>query len=467
MKKKTLKVTSKRNHRFYPLLLCTALACTACGADNQAEQNTSQESGQTSTSDTVDNNQPPQTEDGGQTEEDNKQAEEANGQTPEPDTSASKPDTSVSPVETNITIDIHQDSEEVTADDGTVLLTKSYSYPVITIEGNDAAAEKINADIRSRVESFRADRESEEWAKGGYVDSQDSEYDFIPYIEDLSFGIQRADSNVISFVKSAYSFTGGAHGNYGSGGINFNTKTGDIIAFSDLSDDAVAFHEDTLAYNQSLAKTESYQERMFSSDFLSSDSLESVLYADDKWYLSTEGLVFISNPYELGPYVAGTIEFVIPYSDLADMGFKDSFAYTGRLIQKLQEDVTYNSDLNGDGIQDNISIHVENTEKPDGSYTAVPYLTINGKEFIGNGENALLELTEGNGENYSWPLLSLYDLNVEDQYVDLVFLSDILIENQHSSYSYFYRYMEDGSLVYLGKAQGDVNDPLVTVDFVE
>ena len=80
MKKKTLKVTSKRNHRFYPLLLCTALACTACGADNQAEQNTSQESGQTSTSDTVDNNQPPQTEDGGQAEEDNKQAEEANGQ---------------------------------------------------------------------------------------------------------------------------------------------------------------------------------------------------------------------------------------------------------------------------------------------------------------------------------------------------------------------------------------------------
>ncbi len=466
MRKVTCKTTPNRNRRFCTLLLCTALACTACGADNDQEpaQDITQENTQTQAPDTVDDNQASQAEDDAQTENGG-QSDETDNQAAGADASA--PDITVSPNETNITIDMSTDTEEITADDGTVLLTKSYSYPVITIEGNNEAAEKINADILSRVESFRANKESEEWAKEGYVSSQDSEYDFIPYMEDIAFGIQRADSNVISFVETSYSFTGGAHGNYGSGGINFNTKTGDIIAFSDLSDDAVAFHEDTLAYNQELAKTEAYQERMFSSDFLSPDSLESVLYADGKWYLSTEGLVFISNPYELGPYAAGMIEFVIPYSDLADMGFKDSFAYTDRLIQRLQEDVTYHSDLNGDGTEDDISIHVENTENPEGSFVAVPYLTINGKEFIGNGEDALQELTEGIGENYSWPLLSLYDLNVEDQYTDLVFLSDILIENQHSTYSYFYRYMEDGSLVYLGKAQGDANDPLMTVEFVE
>lgn len=458
MRKKKLKTTPKRNRRFCTLLLCTALTCTACGADNGQEAE--QENLQTPAPDTSDNNQISQTEAGTQTEE-------PDGQTPGADDSAAKPDTTVSPIETNITIDMYKDTEEVTSEDGAVLLTKSYEYPIITIEGNNTAAEKINADIRSRVETFRANKESEEWAKEGYTFSQDSEYDFIPYTEDISFQVQRSDSNVISFVESSYSFTGGAHGNSGSSGINFNAKTGDIIAFSDLSDDAAAFHEDTLAYNQELAKTESYQSRMFPQDSTMPDPLESVLYADGKWYLSTAGLVFISNPYELGPYAAGTIEFLIPYSDLADMGFQDSFAYTGRLIQKLQENEPYRFDLNGDGKEDEISIHIENTENPDGNYAAVPYLTINGKEFIGNGEDSLQELTENSNENYSWPVLSLYDLNVEDQYIDLTFLLGTLTEDQYDYYSYFYRYMEDGSLIYLGKTHGDVNDPLVTVDFAE
>lgn len=93
-----------------------------------------------------------------------------------------------------------------------------------------------------------------------------------------------------------YAYTGGAHGNYDTIGINYNAKTGDLISFTDLSEDDAAFHEDTLAYNQNLAKTEYYKERMFSEDTITDGTLESVLYADDAWYLSTSGLVFMSGP---------------------------------------------------------------------------------------------------------------------------------------------------------------------------
>ena len=43
---------------------------------------------------------------------------------------------------------------------------------------------------------------------------------------------------------------------------------------------------------------------------------------------SPDGLVFISNPYELGPYVAGMIEFTIPYQDLENMGLNQEYWYT-------------------------------------------------------------------------------------------------------------------------------------------
>lgn len=230
----------------------------------------------------------------------------------------------------HISITFETEDTDETAEDGTVLYASSCIYPVVAIEGNDAAANKINEDILARVDSFRSDTSTLEYAKEEYdffAKEENSSGSFMQYASDLWFSVARADNNVISFVEENYNFSGGAHGYTALSGVNYDAGTGEVISFDELSGHAEKFHADTLAYNQMLAETDDYKERMFEPDIRG--DLEEVLYAENKWYLSTSGLVFISDPYSLGPYAAGTIEFVIPYSELEQMGLKEEYSYDG------------------------------------------------------------------------------------------------------------------------------------------
>lgn len=228
-----------------------------------------------------------------------------------------------------VIIDSKTVEDQDTADDGTLIYSRSYTQPLVTIAGNAEAADKINADIQSRIGAFTASdsirKESHEYYE---ISSKEEGYDFFEYNESLGFEKVRSDTNVISFIMNSSGYMGGAHGFYNSFGLNYDTKTGELIDFAALSDDADKFYNDTLTYNRELTQTDEYKERMFPEDFFDGSELETVLYGDEKWYLSDEGLVFISNPYELGPYASGIIEFVIPYDKLAEMGFNEEYSYS-------------------------------------------------------------------------------------------------------------------------------------------
>jgi len=471
MKTKNPKKNSTKNFLIPALLLCTALTHTACGTDTAGEPGQSQMKDEISNS--QENQEVQQPEDSTENNSESSiQPDENNN--PGSDTDSTKADaagpehdTTVTPVNSNINVDMRRESEDKSADDGTIYFTRSYTYPAITIDGNPEAADKINADIRSKIDSFNADTETETWAKTDYDemtgDPENQGYSFNGYNESLTFDTARADSNVIAFTMTYSSYTGGAHGNYFTEGVNYNAKTGDLIAFSDLSEDAAAFHEDTLAYNQQLAETEYYQAQMFPPDSDLGGALESTLYADNVWYLSTVGLVFMSQPYALGPYASGTIEFVIPYKDLADMGFNQSYAYTGRTIRQIHEKEACHADLNGDGQEDSIFFYTDYAES-DGdtpSYETVFCLSINDIDLA----KALADAIDGLADTYYEGQLGLYDLNVEDQYLDLVLVTNVWVNETNMCYSHFFRYTEDGGLIYLGRTIGDVNDPAAEVSW--
>lgn len=442
------------------LLLGVTTCCAACGSDAGAKPDSN------ITADSSENNTQQSTDIA--LNENDSQTAEAAPEDSSPENNGNESDTSVSNEPSHITITMSEEENNKSAEDGTIYLYKSCSYPSVSIEGNEASADKINEDIRSRVEAFQSNPEVEIWGKE-YLDMFTSEHEdfenegisFIGYSEDLSFTTQRADSNVISFTMTYYAYTGGAHGNYDTIGINYNAKTGDLIAFSDLSDDPDTFHEDTLAYNQNLAKTEYYKERMFSEESITDGSLETVLYADDAWYLSTSGLVFMSGPYALGPFAAGIIEFIVPYGDLSDMGFKNAYTYTDRFVRKLSPKETYYFDLNHDGSEDSILIYNEDSVTDDGSFQAMRHMLINDVDFAQSDDE---EMQAQFAQSFStWPEtpLYLYDLVPDDNYVELMFVSGEEENGEYVFYSYFYRYQEDGSLIYLGKAKGDASDPTV------
>ncbi|MDE7258075.1 MAG: DUF3298 and DUF4163 domain-containing protein, partial [Lachnospiraceae bacterium] len=385
-------------------------------------------------------------------------ANESNGEAD----SATVNDTSVTIGKSNIDIQMQTEEDNKSTEDGTVYFYKSVTYPVVTMEGNAEAADKINADIRSRIDSFNANKEVEDMAEEmlQYFEEEDNDYPLLGYSAGMTYKTVRADSNVISFTLTYDSFSGGAHGNYTVLGVNYSAKTGDLISFSDLSDDPAAFREDTLSYNQKLAGTESYAERMFSADDITNGTLESVLYADNAWYLSTSGLVFISDPYALGPYAAGIIEFIIPYSDLTDMGFKESYTYSDRFVMKMQPHETYTADLNGDGENDSILSYSEDAANEDGTYDPRPHLIINDIDL---SIDSAAETQESLRHFAVWAEPALYDLNPDDAYIEMVYVSWESGADEETSgyYSHFYRYMEDQTLVYLGSVRGDINDPTV------
>lgn len=362
-----------------------------------------------------------------------------------------------------VTIEMKEQEHTETAEDGTVYYMKNWTYPVVTIEGNRDVAEKINADIGLRVdEYYTANSEIAEWAKEAYENSLTEDYFFTSYSDEMTFRTVRADSRVISFAITYFSYMGGAHGDYAVCGVNYDAETGEKLSFSDLSADSESFRQKTLEYNQWLAGTNSYREQMFSEEDITNGSLEEALYADDAWYLSVFGLTFISNPYELGPYSSGCIEFIIPSAVASDMGLLDSYAYQGRKVLWLQNHSIYMVDLDADGQNEEVSYYTEGSENEDGIYVSQMHLIINGTDLAMGDDGILSEQLA----KHVWENLILYDLDVEDDYLELVFLSGEMEGDNYVPGSYFFRYADD-SLIYMGKVEGHVDDPTVDTSGVK
>lgn len=326
--------------------------------------------------------------------------------------------------ESHIEIEIQEVHREETADDGTVCFVLSYRYPIVSIAGNNTAAEKINADIRSRIDEWLSTIDysgNVDWAKKQYADGEMHS----PYNEDLSFKIQRTDDNIISFTMEHSYFTGGVHPGYEVYGSNYDAKTGILLSLSDLGSSSTSFCTNFNACNQAAAKTLSYKEMLLEGD------------DTDHWYLSSSGLTCIK-----GDYIV--IEWTIPYCILFDMGLQDKYAYYDRQILSMEEDQLYNIDLNGDGRQDSVLFYNEYVDHEDYTRDYYSHLIINGIDFAPE-----------------YPPQYLCDLDKTDSYIELM---HILVENEGDKYvyySHFYRYMEDGTLTYLGMIKGDASNPAV------
>ena len=419
----------------YAALASAMLLCSACGKqDGESNSETTTNENAAESSDTV------------------------NVSATDTDTSASTDGDAADNTEQSISVSIDLQTEEnnETAEDGTSIYTSVITYPIVTIEGNETAAEKINADILTRVDAFRADTMVLDMAKEGYeyTLTEESEYPFLGYESDLDFVVARSDSNVISFAVTYFEYAGGAHGNYMTIGVNYSPRTGELIDFTALSENADSFHADTFAFIQELASSESYQEKLFPDT--PSEELESALYDDEKWYFSTSGLVFISDPYMLGPYASGTITFTIPYQDLEEMGLKEDYRYEGNLTVELGDGYSYTIDINGDGSEDTIELYTSYDENADGTGDFFPHLIINDIDIAQGYNEELSEIL------IPWPAVALYDMNAEDDTIEIAIILTQTNEATGASdavSTHFFRYEKDGSVSSAGMTRGNAADP--------
>ena len=320
------------------------------------------------------------------------------------------------------------------AEDGSDLINGYLRYPVVTVPDNEALSDTINAAIKKETEGFTTTYDNYvSQAQSEYVfateNPVDGEVYFNPYYLSLSIDLERNDGKILSLTEMTEDYTGGAHGNHNKYGLTFDMKDGKKLALSDLSDKPEDFRTEVLDGIKEIAKTEAYSQRL---DQGYEANLESMLLEDGKWYLANDGIHFFANPYELGCYAAGTIEFVESYEDLK--GLSEAYAFTGNYEKRVPVGEQVEKDINGDGKTEKILYKAIEAE----DYSSVDYVfTVDDKDF---SDQIALEFPDM--EAYY-----LVDLDSTDSYIEIA-IQDYGASDDNTTT--FYRYDTDGTIKSLG-----------------
>lgn len=452
-----------------------ALSTGACGADNTAPSG--QETPDSSQSDSETGTETAETNENAENivnpDDISGSAESDTGVTID-GTGESGENTSASPV----SVTFRETSDEIKADDGALVLTRDVSMPVVAIEGAEDIAAKINADIEAYYNPSPSDsEENAEWAKSDYEDSKaDENGGWFPdsgYSESLTAAVTRMDDAVLSLEMTYYSYMGGAHGNYGSVGKNYDIRTGELISLDDLSEDYAAFHATALDYIVNQAESPAYKDRLFEP---SKDDLDSALFEGGAWIFTQSGLSFMSDPYVLGPYASGEIYFRIPYEKAYDIGMKEEYRYNGNFVTEryyitkydpeTREPVVdstpdYSFDLNGDGVDEQLAFYglIFNTDDGSSKYTyyidGTDWGEVIGEQFGDNKDNIYLDTS-----------YALYDSDPSDGLTEIAVLYTEFYDDGsgdgltgRKEYSCLFRYTTDKELQFLEKREGFVTKP--------
>ncbi len=208
----------------------------------------------------------------------------------------------------------------------TLILDFSYETPRIVDEENPEAAEKVNEFIALLNEAYYTGEDYGEGAGIGYNNMLTSAEDnygmlFEMQVEDGIYEfssarhvtVPRNDGRLLTILFNDTSYTGGAHGSYGTRAYCFDMACGERLTLADLSED-----EDTLrAFLTEEMLKEAAEDEWISQQidgFVEEDTLEESLAAllrTGSWYLDYDGLLIFSDLYEISSYAAGIVSFRI------------------------------------------------------------------------------------------------------------------------------------------------------------
>lgn len=287
--------------------------------------------------------------------------------TAEIDTTNSIPKSAL-PQHVIVSMEKHSEEHYDPQNGDTLILSFSYETPRVYIEGRPEASNAVNEYIATVDETYYTGNDygvgegNDDYSMSGLNGMLEMATDNYSYAVEngvtdmpLEFSssrtgrVERIDSRVLSMVYTTYTFTGGVHGSYFDTGYSFDTESGEYVTLDMLSgsaDELKAFLADYMMGLYTADKDGYYSARVFA-DMVTDGDVNAAIAAlvrDGSWYFNEDGMVIYSTIYELGPYAAGIVDFVIPYSDLA--GHIDDkwlpaerTAESGTLTLKAQSDI--------------------------------------------------------------------------------------------------------------------------------
>ena len=131
---------------------------------------------------------------------------------------------------------------------GTMTISFTYSYPVLADKSktdlSNYIASLVDKGVSSETVSDDILSQSKEFYKMAKTDydaamqalQNDTTQGYLPqaYEQSTSINIQYSDSNTVVIEKAIYSFTGGAHGIYGSTFYNYSQKLHKAFTINDI-----------------------------------------------------------------------------------------------------------------------------------------------------------------------------------------------------------------------------------------
>lgn len=175
-------------------------------------------------------------------------------------------------------------------------------------------ADKIILDYLNRNDATSRHAESALLtAEQAYSNTKD---DWDPHLLQMHYEPMRFDSGVLSLFGEVVSYTGGGHSAITGESVTYDLLTGNPLKFADVLNDAVSLDSVIDLVNNALESMRTEEQLFPGYNEIVAQLLGGNIQQISNWYLSDQGLVFYFDPYEIAPYVSGTVFAEIPYDKL-------------------------------------------------------------------------------------------------------------------------------------------------------
>lgn len=247
-------------------------------------------------------------------------------------------------------------------------------YPALT-----DAVNKFNSEYISETQSYI--NELKENTRSEYEEYGAQSF-MGPYEYQSRMFVKRADDEALAIEELVYSYEGGAHGNSFFKTYNFDVQTGAEIALEN-----VVIDKDSLPVILETEIIEKYPDLTFWTDSLEELFREYIVPTDTQypptftWTLGYDGVTFYFSDYEIGSYADGVQQVTLCYNEYPQI-FDDRYFKNADENYVIAFDNTWDgmdTDLNGDGVTDYIS--VTRNYDIDVDYSESFNVTVNGNTF--------------------------------------------------------------------------------------
>ena len=178
---------------------------------------------------------------------------------------------------------------------------------------------------------------------------------YFPWTYENTVKVNRADERVFSFVRSSYTYLGGAHPGTDLKGYSYDTQSGKELLISDVVTDQEKF---CVRVKEKLLENKELKEGGYENWQEIADDILKISETTNFCFTGT-GLQVIFPTYVLGPYVMGDVIVELPYEENSDL-VKEEYLLTGRkTCLKLEPYESASVDLDGDGEEEELLVSYE------------------------------------------------------------------------------------------------------------